>query len=131
MTPHINDKGLVTLEVSQEVSEEDKAATGTEGGNPYFLERKAETTMVVQNGQTVIIGGLIREKKSEGKSGIPYLSEIPVLGFLFGSKSDAVTRTELMMMLTPHVITSIEEADTITREFRNKLSILLEDETEE
>lgn len=129
VTPHINDKGLVSLEVSQEVSQQsEKAATGTE--NPIFLKRSAETTMVVQNGQTVIIGGLIRETWSEGRAGVPYLSEIPMLGVLFGFDRKVKNRAELMFLLTPHVITSIEQADTITKEFKSKLSILKKEEQE-
>ena len=123
VTPHINDKGLVTLDVSQEVSEQStKAATGS--SNPIFLKRSAQTSMVVQDGQTVIIGGLIKESWSKGKSGIPILSNIPVMGSLFGYHKKTANRSELMLLLTPHVITSIKEADLITREFRNKLSII-------
>ena len=80
--------------------------------------------MVVQDGQTVIIGGLIKETWSKGKSGVPFLSRIPLLGLAFGYHKNINNRSELMLMLTPHVITSIEEADLITREFKEKLNIL-------
>jgi general secretion pathway protein D len=123
VTPHINDKGLVTLDVSQEVSEvSDRVATGTD--NPVFLKRTAQTSMAVQNGQSVIIGGLIRETRSAGESGVPILSRIPVMGALFGFQKRVVNRSELMLLLTPYVITSIEEADLITQEFQDKLSII-------
>jgi general secretion pathway protein D len=121
--PHINDKGLVTLELSQEVSEQSpRAATGS--SNPIFLKRAAETSMVVQNGQSVIIGGLIKETFSKGKAGIPILSSIPVMGALFGYHKNTVNRSELMLLLTPHVITSSNEADDITQGFREKLEFL-------
>mgnify|MGYP000167904834 CR=1 FL=1 len=123
VTPHINDKGLVTLDVSQEVSEQsERAATGT--SNPIFLKRKAQTSMVVQDGQSVIIGGLIKQKYTRGKTGVPVLSRIPIVGSIFGYQDKKVERSELMLLLTPHVITSVEEADLITQEFRNKLSII-------
>ena len=123
VTPHINDKGLVTLDISQEVSAlSDEKVSGND--NPIFLKRAAMTSMVVQNGQTVIIGGLITETRANNKSGIPYLSKIPGIGWLFGYHNDSVNRAELMLQLTPHVITSIEEADLITREFQEKLSII-------
>ncbi len=129
VTPHINDKGLVSLDVSQEVSEQsEKTATGSD--NPIFLKRSAVTTMVVQNGQTVIIGGLIREQWSEGRAGVPYLCKIPVLGYLFGFDRKVKNRAELMFLLTPYVITSIDEADEITKAFREKLSILTEQKQE-
>jgi general secretion pathway protein D len=124
VTPHINDKGLVTLDISQEVSAIDNATKVEGNDNPVFLKRAAITSMVVQNGQTVIIGGLINETRNKGKSGIPYLSKIPALGWLFGYHNDSVNRSELMLQLTPHVITSIEEADLITKEFREKLDII-------
>lgn len=120
VTPHINDKGLVTLDLSQEVSE----LSGSVGGNPTFLKRKAQTSMVVQNGQSVIIGGLIRDTWSAGKQGVPVLSRIPIMGSLFGVHKKTANRSELMLLLTPRVIASIEEADLITREFRDKLSII-------
>ncbi|HPD60962.1 MAG TPA: type II secretion system protein GspD, partial [Thermodesulfobacteriota bacterium] len=73
----------------------------------------------------VIIGGLIKENRTRNKQGVPYLSRIPVLGgLLFGYHNIDVNRSELMLLLTPHVITSIEEADVITREFQEKLDIL-------
>jgi len=123
VTPHINDKGLVILDVSQEVSaQSERAATGS--SNPIFLKRSAQTSMVVQNGQTVIIGGLIKETWSKGKSGVPVLSRIPLIGALFGYHKKTLNRSELMILLTPHVITSVEEADLITQEFREKLSII-------
>ena len=72
----------------------------------------------------MIIGGLIREQWSEGRAGVPYLCEIPLIGYLFGYDRKVKERAELMFLLTPHVITSIEEADTITKEFKSKLTIL-------
>jgi len=123
VTPHINDRGLVTLDVSQEVSEQsDKVATGS--SNPIFLKRSAQTSMVVQDGQSVIIGGLIKETWSKGKSGLPILSRIPIMGALFGYQKKTLNRSELMILLSPHVITNVEEADLITQEFREKLSII-------
>jgi general secretion pathway protein D len=80
--------------------------------------------MVVQDGQTVVIGGLIKESSSGGRSGVPVLSRIPVVGALFGFQRKTVNRSELMLLLTPHVIANVEEADLITREFQDKLSII-------
>lgn len=121
--PHINDSGLVTLEISQEVSEQ-STRTATGSSNPIFLKRAAETSMAVQDGQSVIIGGLIKETLAKGKSGIPILSSIPVMGALFGYHKKTVNRSELMLLLTPHVITKGTEADEITQAFKDKLDIL-------
>jgi Type II secretory pathway, component PulD len=124
VTPHINDNGLVTLDISQEVSEL-SSETVPGNDNPVFLKRAALTSMVVQNGQTVIIGGLIRQNWNRDKQGVPYLSRIPFFGgLLFGYQDKDSQRSELMLLLTPHVITNIQEADLITREFQEKLNIL-------
>ncbi len=121
--PHINSNGLVSLDVSQEVSE---AQPNTTSGinSPLFLKRKAVTHVIVQNGQTVVLGGLIQQTKSKVKSGVPFLKDIPVLGYLFGSTSLERKRTELMIAITPHVIRNQREAETVGREFRKKIDEL-------
>ena len=78
--PHITEKNRVTLEITQEVSS--VGAVGI-GGSPRFSTRKAKTTAVVQDGHTLVLGGLITETKTQSRSGIPFLSKIPVLGYLF------------------------------------------------
>ena len=121
VTPRINDKGLVAMEISQEVS---KAQAVAVGGiqSPVISNRKAETNLVVQSGQTVVIGGLIEEVESYVVSGIPYLSRLPWIGFLFGTTSISKAKKELILLLTPHVIETINEADSVTREIRGKMS---------
>jgi general secretion pathway protein D len=123
VTPRINEKGLVTMEVSQEVS--DVSEQRIEGINsPIILKRKAETTLVVQDGMTIVIGGLIREKVDYTKEGIPYLLKIPYLGMLFSYNREVREKTELLILITPHVINTFEEAALITREFEEKLKSL-------
>lgn len=120
VTPRINERGLVAMDVSQEVS----AAQPLEKDgiqSPTITNRKAETSLVVQDGQTIIIGGLIRDEGSEGSSGIPFLSSIPLIGWLFGSSSSNDTKVELILLLTPHVVTNFEEVDLITNEFKDKV----------
>lgn len=120
VTPRINDKGLVALEVNQEVS--DISEQRIEGINsPIILKRQAETSLVVQDGRTVVIGGLIREKTDETKEGLPILSKIPYLGMLFGYKKNTKNKVELLILITPHVIKSFEEAEMVTREFTEKV----------
>ncbi|GAB4537300.1 MAG: type II secretion system secretin GspD [Thermodesulfovibrionia bacterium] len=117
--PQINEGGLVSLEVKQEVSSVDPEA-GV-GGNPIISNRTAETTIVVQDNQTIIIGGLIQENKSTVREGIPLLKDIPLLGLLFGYTSVSDDRTELVVTLTPRVIRSIDESRLVTEEFKKKL----------
>ncbi|MDY6972848.1 MAG: type II secretion system secretin GspD [Thermodesulfobacteriota bacterium] len=121
VTPHINERGLVTMDVSQEVSEE---ATGVSvGGSDYpsFFKRSVNTTLTVGHAQTIVIGGLIKETSSESESGVPWLSDIPVLGYLFGAKNKSVTKTELIILITPYVIASLEDVDAVTEDFKRKV----------
>ncbi|MBI4773605.1 MAG: type II secretion system secretin GspD [Deltaproteobacteria bacterium] len=124
VTPYINDQGLVKLEVNQEVSNVD-TTTVVEGINsPVFFKRVATTTLTVQDGQSVLIGGLISQTKSRNRSGVPGLSRLPLIGWLFGYYEDSANKTELMLLLTPRVIEHIEEADLVTAEFRQKVQSL-------
>ncbi len=123
VTPRINDNRDVTLDVTQEVSQ---AQTNELGGSnsPIIQKRTAKTSMVVRDNETLIIGGLIQEKKERSREGIPLLSRIPILGYLFGSTIDTMSKTELVVLMTPRVITNYEEASRITREYQDKILIL-------
>ncbi|WDN90297.1 general secretion pathway protein D [Desulfosarcina sp. BuS5] len=127
--PHINERGLVTMDVKQEVSEvmEDYVTVGSGGSYPVFFKRAAETTLTVQNKQTIVIGGLIRQKRDRVRRGIPFLVNIPVLGFIFGYTKDEISKTELMIVLTPTVIINSDDVDHVTKEFKQKLGKLKEE----
>ncbi len=122
VTPHINSSGLVKMELVQEVS--DVGEFNKDLNNYTFLTRIANTSLVVEDNQTVVMAGLMRTKKNNSQSGIPFLKDIPVLGYLFGGLTKANEKTELVMMITPHVIKNRSEADQITREFSQKVADL-------
>ncbi|HIJ60430.1 MAG TPA: hypothetical protein HPP56_07455, partial [Nitrospirae bacterium] len=114
--PQINKGGLVSLEINQEVSDYTmKVMYGSE--YPVIYKRETTTNVVVQDGETVIIGGLIKDKTDRTQEGLPLLSKIPVLGYLFGYTSDVNTRTELVILLTPRVVNNQEEAKETTVEY--------------
>ena len=125
--PQVNSRGLVNLQTFIEVSQRGASVTVGTDSFPSFDLRQAETTAVVQDGDTLAIGGIIAENKRNDKTGIPYLMDIPVVGRFFGSTADSVRRTELIMMITPHVIRNRTEGTQITEEFKSKLSILRND----
>jgi len=77
---------------------------------------------VVQSGDSLVIGGIITERKSRGRTGIPFLMDIPVIGRFFGLTTDSTDRTELVMLLTPRVIRNDQEARSVTDEFKKRLS---------
>jgi len=120
VTPRINEKGLVAMEVAQEVSEAQPVVAGGIQ-SPVISNRKAETALVVQDGQTIVIGGLIKEQTSKSITGVPILSSIPLLSYFFSNTTEKTEKTELVIMITPHVVVSIDDADIISREFKEKL----------
>jgi general secretion pathway protein D len=121
VSPRINSGGLVTLNLEQEVSSVIATTTSTIN-SPTFDERKVRTRVVVQDGQTIGLGGLISDSKTLSDSGIPILKDIPILGNLFSTKGDLLERTELLVLITPHVIHDQREARRLTDELRKKLT---------
>lgn len=128
VTPKINEERFVTLDVSQELSEvnEAQASLVTAAGISAIplIRRQARTSVIVRDKETLVIGGLIRRTKSSASSGTPFFSKIPVFGWLFGSQSTNETNTELLIFITPHVITDVLEARSLTDEFERRLKIL-------
>ncbi len=121
VTPRINAGGQVTLDISQEVS-----LPGTEpavggGGNVAIAQRTINSTVIVQSGQTVVLGGLIRETHNNGKAGIPLLMDLPGVGYLFSNTTQDVGRTELIITISPRVIENHRVAQEVTEELRTRL----------
>jgi len=121
--PSINDEKTVILDIEQEVSDQlPNVTVGQEGFSyPSFSTRKTKTSIIVPDKQGIVIAGILRENVKKNYQGVPVLSSIPVLGNLFRYTVDDSTKTELIMMLTPHVITTRNEADLLTMEFLDKL----------
>ncbi len=127
--PRVNPGGLVTMEVTQEVSA--VADTEIQTNQPTIQTREINSTVAVQSGQTVVLGGLIRDKRTNAEGGAPFLYKIPVLGALFGETENSNERVELVIVLTPRVITSADDALKITRDFRTRMQGLKQEFLEE
>lgn len=123
VTPRVNAGGLVQLDISQEASEVVETKIGG-SDNPTIQQRKIKSTIAVQSGQTVALGGLIKDKRTNTSAGVPFLSRIPILGALFGSKADIGERTELLIMITPRVIRNQRDARVVTDELRKRVRAL-------
>jgi general secretion pathway protein D len=121
VTPRISDGGLVTMEISVENSTVANTTLGSLSFIPVFNKRTAKTVLSVMEGQAIVIGGLIQDTKNETKSGIPWLSKIPILGAIFGYQTYEMGRTELILMMTPHVISDLNQSNAVTREFRERV----------
>jgi general secretion pathway protein D len=124
VTPSINKSGLVRMEITQEVSSVLEERTTGGVTTPSFQSRKATTNLVVQDKHTIVVGGLMQTHQEKKHRGIPFLKDIPILGYLFGSKGYSTTKTELLFVITPHVIQTQEEADALTVEFSKKVESL-------
>ena len=118
VTPRVNPGGLVFMEIEQEESE--PGAGDPVGGNIPVDNRSINTEIAVQSGQTVILGGLIKQTENSSRNGAPFLSRIPVLGGLFGRDSHSSSREELLVMITPRVIRNPNEAREITEEYKSR-----------
>jgi general secretion pathway protein D len=125
VTPRVNAGGMVQLEIAQEVNDV-SSTTSSNIDSPTFLQRVIESSVAVQSGETIVLGGLIRESRSTQQSGIPVLYRLPVLGALFGSTALSTRRTELVVLLTPRVAEDMREATAITNEFRSRMRGLRE-----
>lgn len=120
VTPRVNAGGMVVMEVTQRVDDVDE--TTTSGiDSPTILQREITTAVAVQSGETIVLGGLIREDKEVADSGVPFLKDIPGLGALFRNERIAKSKTELVVMITPSAIANPTEARRVTEEYKSKL----------
>ena len=126
VTPRVNSGGLVSMDISQEVS--DVATTEAVAGNtgtgiesPTFDQRLFRTRVNIQDGQTIGMAGLIRDTDSRENQGIPLIKDIPVLGTLFSNQNNSRQRTELLVLITPHVVRDQRDARALTEDLRKEL----------
>ena len=119
--PRVNPGGLVYMEVSQEVSKPGPAGPGE---NPPINTRTLDTSIAVQSGQTILLGGLISEDDQDSDDGVPGLSRIPILGKLFGSTKRGHQRTELIVLITPQVVNNSDDAREVTEEYKRQFQNL-------
>jgi general secretion pathway protein D len=123
VTPRVNNNGLVLLDIIQEVSDVSPTPASSLDA-PTILQRRIESSVVVRSNEPVALGGLIRDDTRSGRSGIPILSDIPVLGNLFKTTSNSKSRTELLVLITPRIVATDIDARLITDELRRRLSRL-------
>jgi general secretion pathway protein D len=125
VTPRIGEQGTVALDVKQEVN--DVGPTQPPPINsPTFIKREAETSVVLVNNQTLVLGGLIQNRRTRIRIGVPWFMDIPILGYLFGSNEWKTEKTELLLLITPRVVGTALDAARITDQMR-RLTPTLED----
>ena len=118
VTPSVNAGGLVTIDVKQEVTDVGPIDVT---GNRRFLQRSIDSRVAVRSGESVVLGGLIRENATQQDSGVPFLSGVPVVGALFGNQSQARDRTELLVIITPRALFNDAEVRSVSKEMREQV----------
>jgi general secretion pathway protein D len=125
VTPRVNASGLVLLDVAQEVSDVNTtAARGAGINSPTISTRRISTSVAVQDGEVLALGGLIRNTQTKGRVGFPFLSQIPIIGSLFGRQATGGNKIELIVLLKPRVIRTVDDGRAITDELRAKIKTL-------
>ena len=122
--PRVNSGGLVIMEVEQEASNV-PFANNLNPLTPRIQQRKISSTVAVNSGDTIILGGLIQNDRDTSESGIPLIHKVPFLGALFGSKEDNQSRTELIVLITPRAVSNSTAALQVTDEYRRRLKKLI------
>ena len=125
--PSVNAGDLVTLDIDQAVIDVGLTPDDATGQSP-FMQRQVSSKVAVRSGETMVLGGLIKDNTRSGKSGLPILSSIPIVGALFGRHENTADRTELLVILTPRVVRSDEDVRAISRELRERMRGLTSDD---
>jgi general secretion pathway protein D len=125
VTPRVNSGGYVTMDVNQSVSDVVNTTT-SQIDSPTIRQRRLTSTVSVKSGESILLGGLIQQTDNRSNSGIPVLHELPGIGSLFGSRTNAVARTELIMLMTPHVIANDSDARDITARVERQFQAVLD-----
>ena len=122
VTPSVNAGNMVTMQINQAVTDVGSVDTAT--GQRSFLQRQFSSKVAVRSGETLVLGGLIRDNTSNGKSGLPGLHDIPLLGNLFGSTKTSVNRTELVVVITPRVVRTEQDVRQVGQDLKDRMSNL-------
>jgi general secretion pathway protein D len=113
VVPTINDDGMVSMRLRPEISSVVAKISSQGGGIPQVNKTEVETSVMVKDGMTIVLAGLRKEDKSHVKKGIPGLMNAPYLGALFSSTSDSITSTEIVILITPHIIKQTDDYSKI------------------
>lgn len=126
VTPRINSSGSVILNIAQEVSLVGETDPGT--GNPIISQRLINSSVSVDSGETIVLGGLFSDRRTRGNGGIPFLKDLPVAGNLFGNTTRGRAQTELLVLITPRIVNNQMDARRVTQQLRERMESLRTDD---
>jgi general secretion pathway protein D len=121
ITPRVSDNGRVLLDIEQEVSDV-KQTTSSTIDSPTISQRRIKTTVSVNNGESIVLAGLMQDRSTRDRGQVPLVGDIPLIGNLFKNKTDTIARTELLIAITPHVIRDDAQINQIAAEFRDRMN---------
>ncbi len=124
VTPRINESGRVQLEIEQEVSSVVQTTSSTIN-SPTIQQRRVRTTVIVNDGEVLALGGMIQDQVSKTSSQIPLLGDLPGLGAMFSNRDNTVNKTELIILITPRVVRDRAESHLVTEEYRRKMNVYM------
>jgi general secretion pathway protein D len=124
--PRVNANGLVLMDIMQSVNAANSTSSSTIN-SPTISKRQVQTNVAVQSGETVVLGGMIQETNTNNTDGVPWLHDIPYIGSLFGGTTRDKKKSELVVLLTPRVMKSRQDAQDVTEEFKRKLTGIYDD----
>jgi general secretion pathway protein D len=122
VTPSVNAGNMVTMQLNQSVTDVGQIDVAT--GQRSFLQRQFASKVAVRSGEALVLGGLIRDNSTAGKSGLPGLQDIPILGNLFGATSNSINRTELLVIITPRVVRTPQDVREIGQDLKESMKTL-------
>jgi general secretion pathway protein D len=125
VTPRVNASGMVIMAIKQVVSTAQSTTTGV-ATSPTIQKKEIESSVAVNDGETIVLGGLMDETIDNSKNGIPFLQDIPLMGPLFGGTTKKNNKTELVVLITPRVVKSKQNSRLVTDEFKRKLTGIYE-----
>ncbi len=128
VTPRVNANGVVIMKLKQIVSNVADAPSTGVTTSATFDKKEIDSSIAVHDNETIVLGGLIADDVTNGKTGIPFLSNLPLLGSLFGSTSKSNIKTELVVLITPRVVKSKQDSRFISNEFKRKLTGIYQEE---
>ncbi len=116
ITPHINQGELIRLVINSEFTQQKDSLTGLGAETPTLSKRKITTEITMVDGASIVIGGLIRDENNETVNGIPFLSDIPLIGELFKTRTNTKQKSNLLLFITPKIIRTSTDAAAISRD---------------
>lgn len=120
VTPSVNAGGLVTMDLEQSVTDVGAEVDESTKQVPFY-ERNISSRVAVRSGESVVLGGLISDNRRRGKRGLPFFHNLPLIGSLFGSTNISESRTELLVIITPHVVKTDNDLRDLTAEMRSRM----------